>query len=276
MDLKPTHKIKAPKCVSGLPVAGGSGHIELEALLPEISHAIITVIGLSLLGAIIGLDYIAWGQTILAQPVIGGVIAGFAAGEPVLGFWSGMVFQFLWAGKLPIGQYVPPNSCNAALFAVIVGASLPESIPLATRAVASGVLAVPVGILGGRWDVSVKKGNAKTVEKAQKALADGDFGGINRGVLTGLLRFFGKDFALLLTASVLGVLLIWPVLVLIGDIVAPGAKLAFRVLPAVGVGAALRGFDSRRNRFGYIAGLVIGIATLLAVNWDIIAAFFKG
>ncbi len=248
----------------------------MEALFPEILRAGISIVGLSLLGAILGLDYIAWGQTILAQPIIAGIIAGFAAGEPILGFWAGMAFQFLWAGKLPIGQYVPPNSCNAALFAVIVGSALPESIPIAARAVGAGLLAVPVGIIGGRWDVSVKKGNAKIVEKTEQALANGDFSALTKGIMRGLFRFFKKDLTLLLIASALGVLLLWPALVLFGGKVSTGAELAFRVLPAVGIGAALRGFGSRRNRFGYIVGLVIGITTILAVNWDIITAVFKG
>lgn len=234
------------------------------------------VIGLSALGAIIGLDYIAWGQTMLAQPVVAGVIVGFAVGEPLLGIWAGMAFQFLWAGKLPIGQYVPPNSCNAAIFAVIAGAALPESIPLATRAVGAGLLAVPVGILGGRWDVRVKKGNAKVVARAEKAIAESDFSAINRAIVTGLFRFFRKDFTLLLIASTIGVFLLWPVLALLSNYANPGAELAFRVLPAVGVGAALRGFASRRNRFGYIAGLALGVIAILAVNRDIISAFIKG
>ncbi len=248
----------------------------MEALLPDILRAAITVIGLSALGAIIGLDYIAWGQTMLAQPAVAGVIAGFAVGEPLLGIWAGMAFQFLWAGKLPIGQYVPPNSCNAAIFAVMVGAALPESIPLATRAVGAGLLAVPVGIFGGRWDVRVKKGNAQVVARAEKAIGGGDFSAINRAIATGLFRFFRKDFALLFISSVVGVILLWPVLELLSNYANPGAELAFRVLPAVGVGAALRGFDSRRNRFGYIAGLVIGVIAILAVNRDIISAFIQG
>jgi len=248
----------------------------LELLLPDILRAAITIIGLSALGALIGLDYIAFGQTMLAQPVVAGVIVGFAAGELVLGMWAGLAFQFLWAGKLPIGQYVPPNSCNAAVFAVIAAAALPETIPVAMRVVGAGLFAVPVGIIGGRRDISVKKGNDKIVARAENAIADGDFVEINRAIAAGLFRFLRKDFVLLIIASTIGILLLWPSLLFFREYVASGAELAFRVLPAVGIGAALRGFDSRRNRFGYIIGLVIGVIAIIAVNRDIISTFIAG
>ncbi|MCP4230144.1 MAG: hypothetical protein GY771_08345 [bacterium] len=245
-------------------------------LFPEILSAAITIIGLSALGAVIGLDYIAWGQTMLAQPVIAGVILGTIAGEPIIGMWAGLAFQFLWAGKLPVGQYVPPNAFNAAAFTVIVATALPESIPTALRAVGAGLLAVPVGTLGGRQDVKVKKGNDKIVAKAEEAIGEDDFGGINRAIATGLFRFFRKDLSLLLISTFVATTLLWPLLTLVEGYATSAAELAFRVLPAIGIGAALRGLRSRRNLFGYIAGLIVGVAVIIIINWDIILALFSG
>jgi mannose/fructose/N-acetylgalactosamine-specific phosphotransferase system component IIC len=244
-------------------------------LVPGILSAAITIISLSALGAIIGLDYIAWGQTMLAQPVIAGVILGFFSGEPVIGMWAGLAFQFLWAGKLPIGQYVPPNSFNAAAFMVIVATALPDSIPAALRVVSAGLLAVPVGIVGGRGDVKIKKGNDKIVAKAEAAIDERDFGGINRAIVTGLFRFFRKDFILLLVSTVVATALLWPLLTLAEGYIASAAELAYRVLPAIGIGAALRGLRTRRNLFWYIAGLVVGVVTVIIINWDVLLGLFS-
>jgi len=220
--------------------------------LPSLAARSVSV---AALGAVLGLDYIVIGQTLLAQPAISGPIVGLALGEPMLGIWAGLTVQLLWAGRLPVGAYVPPNSCVAAVFTVGTAALMPGEVAPACRAVLAGLLTLPVAYAGGRLDVFIKaRLNVVYLHSAERALAKNRLAPLGLATLKGVASVFVKDFVLLwvsvfAAAAVLGV-----VAGRITEKLGSGLDLAYLVLPAAGVALLLHAYWSWKTVSAFAAG----------------------
>lgn len=214
----------------------------------------------ALIGALLGLDNIAIGQFMLAQPAVGAVLLGYVVGEPWLGVWSGLTFQLLWVGRVPVGAYVPPSAPITAIAAV--GMAAPLDAPLASRAVLAAALAIPVGILAGRLDVWVKNRNVAVLHRAENDLLDGRAYALGGAVVKGTSIFFLKDFFLLLVAVFLGSIALSVALDYAGPGWHRGLALAFAVSPAAGIAAAFKMYGRRRNIPAVVAGA--GLAGIVA------------
>jgi len=74
-----------------------------------------TILGLSLLGAIILLDKYAIGEFGISQPIIAGTIIGGLSGDIRTGIFIGALFQMIFLANLPIGRDVPPDAQGAGI-----------------------------------------------------------------------------------------------------------------------------------------------------------------
>ncbi len=217
-------------------------------------------------GAFLGLDNIAVGQFMLAQPAIAAVLVGYLVGEPALGIWVAVTFQLLWIGEIPVGAYVPPSAPITAIAAVGLAAA-PVGVPLATRAVAAAVLAVPVGMLAGRLDIWIKSRNVAVLHRAELDLLDGRPYALGGAVIKGVTRFYLKDFFLLLVAVFVGSTILYVALPQINPILSKGAAAAFVVSPAAGIGAAVKVYWKRANVLVFAAGAGLSAAALLLLKF---------
>jgi mannose/fructose/N-acetylgalactosamine-specific phosphotransferase system component IIC len=224
-------------------------------------------ITVAFVGALLGLDNIAVGQFMLAQPVIGAVFVGYIVGEPLLGVWVAMTFQLLWVGQLPVGAYVPPSAAMTAIAAV--GLAGPVGAPLASRAVAAAALAIPVGVLAGRLDYWIKTQNVIILHRSENDLLDGRPLALGGAVIKGVANFFLKDFFLLLVTIFVGSVVLAFVLKHATPPLHRGLEFAFVVSPAVGIGAALKTYWKGRNLVAFGAGAACAVATALIFSFVI-------
>lgn len=215
-------------------------------------------IPVAFVGALIGLDNLAVGQFMIAQPVIGALAVGYLVGEPMLGVWVAMTFQLLWVGQIPVGAYVPPSAPVTAVAAV--GLAGPAEVPLAVRAVLAAAAAIPVGVAAGKLDLWIKVRNVGILHRAENDLLDGRPYALGGAVVKGVATFFLKDFALLLVAVFVGSAVLGLLLPHVPEGWYRGFELAFFVSPAVGLAAALRTYWRRRNAVAFAVG--VGAATL--------------
>jgi fructoselysine and glucoselysine-specific PTS system IIC component len=216
-------------------------------------------------GALIGLDHIAVGQFMVAQPVVGAVAVAWLVGEPLLGVWSALTFQLLWAGQLPVGAYVPPNVAITAIAAV--GIAAPGPLPFPARMVLAAALAVPVGVVAGRLDVWVKSRNIGVLHRAENDVLDGRPFALGGAVVRGIVRFFLKDFCVLLAAVFLGAALVTAAAPFITARAVKGLSYAFAVMPAVGVASALRMYGKKNAVAAFAAGAVVAAVALVAITF---------
>jgi mannose/fructose/N-acetylgalactosamine-specific phosphotransferase system component IIC len=221
--------------------------------------------GVAAVGAVLGLDYITVGQTLLAQPAISGPIVGLVLGEPMLGIWAGFTIQLLWAGRLPIGAYVPPNGCVAAVFTVGAAALLPDTVATAHRAVLAGLFTIPVAYVGGRLDVFVKSRlNVAYLHAAERRLDLGKRAPLGFATLKGVASVFIKDFLVLWASVFLAAAILAPAAVRVTGKVADGFNLAYVVLPAGGVALLLHAYWTPKTVSAFAAGVIIaGLALFI-------------
>ena len=219
----------------------------------------------ALAGGILGLDNIAVGQFMLAQPVVGAVLTGFLVGEPLLGVWAALTFQLLWVGELPVGAYVPPNAAITAVAAV--GLAVPSEAPFESRAVLAAALAIPVGIAAGRLDTWIKARNVDVLKRAEEGLLSEKSNFLRAAILPALARWFLKDFFLLALTVFAGCVILDAVLPAIPARWHQGMALAYAVLPAVGAASAIRAFASKKNWPVLITGAGLAAAAILVLMW---------
>jgi mannose/fructose/N-acetylgalactosamine-specific phosphotransferase system component IIC len=216
-------------------------------------------VSVAFVGALLGLDNIAVGQFLLAQPAIGAVLVGYIIGEPLLGIWAALTFQLLWVGQIPVGAYVPPSAPITAI--AVVGLAGPSGAPLPARAVAAAALAIPVGILAGRLDFWIKSKNVGVLHRGENDLLDGRPLALGSAVIKGVTYFFLKDFFVLLATVFVGSVVLALLLRHITPGWSRGLEFAFVISPAAGIGAALKTYW----KFRKLTAFTIGVAAAAAV-----------
>ncbi len=222
-------------------------------------------INVAFVGALLGLDNIAVGQFMLAQPAVGAVFVGYIVGEPLLGIWAAFTFQLLWAGHIPVGAYVPPSAPMTAIAAV--GLAGPAEAPLPVRAVVAAAFAIPVGILAGRLDFWIKSRNIGILHRSENDLLDGRPFALGGAVIKGTAIFFLKDFFLLLFTVFIGSMVVTLILRNLTPSWRDGLELAFAVSPAAGIAAALKTFWKGRNVLAFGAGVAVAAVTALLFSF---------
>ncbi|MEZ4655236.1 MAG: PTS sugar transporter subunit IIC [Candidatus Eisenbacteria bacterium] len=79
---------------------------------------------LALWGAVVSLDERGLFLGGFAHPLIAGSTAGWLAGEPWVGLWTGFLFQAIWPARVESGGNVPPAGGLAAVGATAVAVAL--------------------------------------------------------------------------------------------------------------------------------------------------------
>jgi len=120
-----------------------------------------SVVLISLIGAVIILDKYAFGEFGVSQPIIAGTIIGALFGDIYTGIFLGAIIQLIFLGGLPIGRDIPPDGQAAGIigcgsyFLLRTSNSLEQSLFLAA------VLALLGGIVGGVLEMYTRRYNEK-------------------------------------------------------------------------------------------------------------------
>ena len=213
--------------------------------------------GAALIVGVLGLDQTAVAQVLLSQPLVGGVILGWSAGDPGAGLVAGAFFQFLCLTDLPVGASIPPDTALAGLIGVATFLMLGHPPGWGDQALL-GLLAagfLPLAILARGFDVRVRRANRIWLPITEKQLEHGRVRLAQAAANGGLLFFFLRAFIVALV--VLNAVALWGGA---GLHQAAGAAPAFalfaRCVPLIGLAALL----AQRHRPGWPLSLTVGVA----------------
>ena len=213
--------------------------------------------GAALIVGVLGLDQTAFAQVLLSQPLVGGVILGWSAGDPGAGLLAGAFFQFLCLTDLPVGASIPPDTALAGLIGVATFLSLGGQPGWGDQALL-GLLAagfLPVAILARGVDVLVRRANRIWLPITEKQLERGRVHLAQAAANGGLLFFFLRSFIVSLVA--LNAVALWDGAGMdLAAKAAPAFALFAQCVPLIGLAALL----AQRRRPGWPLSLAVGIA----------------
>jgi mannose/fructose/N-acetylgalactosamine-specific phosphotransferase system component IIC len=147
---------------------------------------------IALVGGIVALDTTAAFQIMISQPLIGGLMAGWALGDPWLGAFIGLLFQGLYLAELPIGARIFPDSnlgtVQAAALTVFLRHDVQTTLGLAI--LLGFFWSIPASIFGGQIIVWMRKLHGRYLPTVDRLVFAGRQGAINLLYLAVILENF--------------------------------------------------------------------------------------
>ncbi len=213
--------------------------------------------GAAVIVGLLGLDQTAVAQVLISQPLVGGAVLGWSAGDIGSGLLAGAFFQFLCLTDLPVGASIPPDTALAGLIGTATFLSLGQPAGWGEQSllglIAAGFL--PVAILARFADVRVRRANRIWVRITGNLLEQGHERLAQAAANGGLIFFFLRAF--LLALAVLGAVAFWGGAGMSrAAAAAPVFALFARCVPLIGLAALV----SRRRQPGWPLLLGAGIA----------------
>jgi mannose/fructose/N-acetylgalactosamine-specific phosphotransferase system component IIC len=213
--------------------------------------------GTALVLGALGLDQTAVAQVLLSQPLVGGTILGWVAGDPSAGLLAGSFFQFLCLTELPVGASVPPDSTLAGLIGSAAFLACGHPAGWSDQALL-GLLTVgflPVAFAGRSLDILVRRANRIWGRLVENLLGRGHFRLAQCAAVSGVGLFFLRAF--LLSLVLLLAVAAWGGAGLARAAAAvPAFEALARCAPLVGLAT----LAVRWRRTGLTAALAAGIA----------------
>ena len=222
-----------------------------------------TLVVLTGLGAVVGLDFVSFPQAMLSRPIVAATLAGAICGNTAAGLLTGVLLECFALETMPFGasRYSEwgPASVAAGAVAAVPGAGA----DLIARMMPFAVLAGLVGaVIGGQTLVWLRQFNLSVAARYRDELAAGDASAVVSVQWTGLVIDFGR--AGVVTAIFLLALL--PLRDALQDglnAIGGAASLTFVGVLAVGVGggAVWKVVHSAKGYEWYLAaGVAVGSA----------------
>lgn len=215
------------------------------------------IVNTALVVGALGLDQVAVGQLLLSQPLVGGTILGWSAGDPGAGLLAGAFFQFLCLTDLPVGASIPPDTALAGLLGVATFLSLGSAGGWSDQSLL-GLIAVgflPASQVARALDVRVRRANRFWVQLTERFLKSGRYRLAQAAAVGGVLLFFLRAF--LLALALLVVIGLWAGAGLDrAAAAAPAFDLCARAVPLLGLAALV----IQRRRTGWVSALTLGLA----------------
>ena len=120
------------------------------------------ILRLALVGGIVGLDTTAAFQIMICQPLVSGLLTGWALGDPVTGAFVGLLFQGLYLAEIPAGGRIFPDGNLAAVqaAALTVYGQSPIGLPFSTSLLMGFIGSIPAALLFGQAIVWTRKMHA--------------------------------------------------------------------------------------------------------------------
>jgi mannose/fructose/N-acetylgalactosamine-specific phosphotransferase system component IIC len=221
---------------------------------------IATVVGVTLLGAICGLDVVSFPQVMISRPIVAATAGGTLTGRPLEGLVLGAILELIALDTLPFGASKYPEWGSAAA----VGGVLVGLIPHGTRgAMPACLLAALVTAAFSEWSMTaLRRANAARTRAILPQLEAG-----SGAALVGLqLRGLTADFVRAGLLSAIAFLVLHPLVLGIVSTWTLAGRISHAVIVGVAgmlaVGAAWNAFHTTRGAgwmfaLGLTAGLVL-------------------
>uniref|UniRef100_A0A7C4TDX0 PTS sugar transporter subunit IIC n=1 Tax=candidate division WOR-3 bacterium TaxID=2052148 RepID=A0A7C4TDX0_UNCW3 len=211
-----------------------------------------TVLLLTILGALILLDKYAIGEFGISQPIITGTILGAIFGDIKTGIFLGSAFQLIFLAGLPIGRDIPPDGQGGGLVGCGAYFILLNSNPQKTALLISLILGLCASLYGTILEIWVRQQNEKLFHRFMRNEKN-LIGCHLLGIVNSFLR---------------GIIFLLP-LFLLASSIHTKFDLSFRIeiLTALIVGMGMANglflFIAKKNLFYYLLGLVCGLVLLV-------------
>lgn len=211
-------------------------------------------------GALASLDRTQAFQVMLSRPIVAATLIGWWAGATAEGAAIGAAFEFLYAGRLPVGSNIPPCDTLAAIGAAGL-LVLVDGFTGWGHAGLAAALALPLAEWGRVLDVWIRRMNGRIAERIDALVAAGDLSYVEPAMWLSLTLTF-VAYAVTLTLFFLIATL---VILFVGKQPAwldQAFALFLAGLPLVGLAESTATLDLRRHAGWAAAGLATGIAVL--------------
>jgi mannose/fructose/N-acetylgalactosamine-specific phosphotransferase system component IIC len=224
-------------------------------------------LALSLVGALLALDYAMVGQFMISQPLVVGGIFGACLGDTATGLLVGALIQLMWISILPVGAYVPADHTVTGGITVALTLMLTRQygFPLGPSMVLALAVSIPAGVLSGKLDVAVRHFNSRLAQSSERVAERHGSAGISGLNLAGLIPAFFRNFILYFLWLLPGAGLLVSIYRSLPASVLRGMDLAFWLLPAISFAVILEIIAKDDIRWWVGGAFALGV--LLAVAW---------
>lgn len=221
-----------------------------------------SIIPVSLLGAVVGLDMVSFPQMMLSRPLVSATIAGAFVGRPAAGLLMGAVLELIALETLPFGASRYAEWGTAGLVGGVVIASQPQGSAGALPVAMFGALATAV--FSSRSMVWVRTWNAREARLMRAAIDSGSPEAIDAVQLRGLTMDLVRGFAV----TGVALLILFPLsqrIVAVWGVNAVYSRAVVTALAATVAAGAIWTLTHRAARAGwlFVLGLGAGTAVLL-------------
>jgi PTS system mannose-specific IIC component len=152
-----------------------------------------TLIVLSGLGAVVGLDFVSFPQAMLSRPLVAATLAGAVCGNVTAGLLAGVLLECFALETMPFGasRYPEwgPASVAAGAVVAVPGADAESTARMLPFAVLAGLAGA---MMGGRTLVWLRQFNLSVAARYRDELAAGDASAVTSVQWTGLVIDFAR------------------------------------------------------------------------------------
>lgn len=211
-----------------------------------------------------GLDRTAYLQLMISRPIVAAPLTGWLLGDALTGLQAGAMVELLWLGRLPVGAAIPPDDTQVAIGSTVLAITMGSMLGLAEPAfvILCTLIAMPLGKVGQFFERMARNLNGRLLQKAQDALADGQFKAAEQAHLWGIGHFALASLATFATIVGLGSLFLYqlsPVLLKPVSDAAPWLRVAF---PVMGTAIILSSINVRRSMTLFSASFTTALLML--------------
>ena len=148
---------------------------------------------LTVLGAIVGLDFVSFPQAMLSRPIVSATLGGAVVGDVRVGLLVGVMLECFALETMPFGASRYPEWGPASVAAGAMAALHGGDVDSAARIVPFAVLAGLAGsMIGGQTLVWLRRFNLTVAQRYRAELAEGDAAAVVSVHWTGLVVDFGR------------------------------------------------------------------------------------
>ncbi|MCK5329040.1 MAG: PTS sugar transporter subunit IIC [Candidatus Latescibacteria bacterium] len=129
----------------------------------------------ALIGGLVALDTTAGPQVMISQPIVACPVLGLLLGDLETGLLFGTVLELIWIGTVPAGasRFFDSNMAAVAAAGAAIWAMQRCGLPRPTAVLLSLGVVLPIGLLGSRMTVGVRKLNSHLIRRADSAARSG-------------------------------------------------------------------------------------------------------
>ena len=196
-----------------------------------------------------GLDRTAVLQLMVSRPIVVAPLTGWLLGDALIGLQIGALVELLWMGRLPVGAAIPPDDTQVAVGSTVLAITMGQMMGFTGLAftMLCILITMPLGKVGQLFDRWARHLNGRLLQRAQDAVAAGQWQVAEKSHLWGMGHFAVSSLATFMVIVAAGSLVLYYLApLLIGPVTnaAPWLQVA---LPVLGTSIILSSINVRRS-----------------------------